>query len=59
MKDQIKELEPKHIVRFPGYKGSYYECLFYYDYQAEIALKLMNQQDENCWIDRGSMVSCQ
>ena len=59
MNDQIKELEPKHIVRFPGYKGSYYECLFYYDYQAETALKLMNRQDENCWIDRGSMVSCQ
>jgi len=59
MNNQIKKLEPKHIVRFPGYKGSYYECLFYYDYQAETALKLMNQQDEVCWIDRGSMASCQ
>jgi len=59
MNDQIKKFEPKNIFKFIGYKGSYYKILFYYDYQTEIALRLMNQQDEDCWIDRGSMVSDQ
>ena len=57
MNDPATELEPKSILRFSGFNGESYECVFYYDFQAEAALRMINLQDESSLIDPRSVIN--
>ncbi len=57
MIDQATELKSKSVLRFSGFNGEYYECVFYYDFQVEAALRIINLQDESSLIDPYSVIN--
>ncbi len=57
MSYQATELKPNSILRFLGDNGEIYECVFYYDFQTEAALRMISLQDGTSMIDRNSMIN--
>lgn len=57
MRDQATELKPKSILRCSGFNGESFECIFYYDFQTEAALRMINLQDESSLIDPHSVIN--
>ena len=57
MSCQATELKPDSILRFLGDNREFYECVFYYDFQTEAALRMINLQDGTSMIDPNSMIN--
>ncbi len=56
MSCQVTELKRNSTLRFSGFNGEAYECIFYYDFQTETALRLINMEKGAFLIDPGSVI---
>ena len=56
MNNFLEGSKPKTVLKFTGFNGKFYECVFFYDFQAEAALKMINQGDGLTMIDPTSVI---
>ena len=59
MSYQGTQLKPNSTLRFSGFNGEAYECIFYYDFQTEAALRLITMEKGPFLIDPGSVINDQ
>ena len=59
MSCQVTELKRNSTLRFSGFNGDAYECIFYYDFQTETALRLINMEKGAFLIDPSSVINDQ
>lgn len=57
MNDPATELKPKSILRFSGFNGESYECVFYHEFQTEEALRMINLENGASLMDPSSVIN--
>ncbi len=56
MNNSLGDPKARTVLKFTGFDGKFYECVFFHEFQAEAAFKMINQGNGLQMIDPTSVI---